>query len=131
LAINVLYRLSFFADFFFADFRAVLTALFARALLEDFFAFLLFALDLTTDFLAFFTAFATVLTRGLFAAAFLTRLTTAFAAVFASTVAPLTTRSPTISLMFCFGSAAFGCSAFDSSGLFSVSMSPSLIANSS
>src|SRR4051794_36763406 len=90
------FLLAFLADFF----AAFLPALFfAPDFLSVFFAFLAFlvlpALTPAADFLAFFTALATAFTGAEVAAAFLTRPTTAFAAVLARTVAPLTMRSPT------------------------------------
>jgi hypothetical protein len=108
-----LYRLDFLADFFLvffledfflvvflADFfAAFLPALFFEPdFLEAFLAFLLLAaLEGAADFLAFFTTLETAFAGADFAAAFLKRLTTAVAAEFASTVAVLTTRSPTTS----------------------------------
>jgi hypothetical protein len=104
LAMGFLYRLDFLADFFLVVFLADFFAAFLPALflepdfLEGFFAFLLFAaLDAAADFLAFFTTLETAFAGADFAAAFLKRLTTAFAAEFARMVAELTTRSPTIS----------------------------------
>jgi hypothetical protein len=96
----VLFPEDFFLVFFLADFfAAFLAALFFEPdFLEAFLAFLLFAaLEAAVDFLAFFTTLETAFAGADFAAAFLKRLTTAFAAEFASTVAVLTTRSPTTS----------------------------------
>src|SRR3954452_15163221 len=104
-----------FLDDFFAAFLPVL--FFGPDFLEAFFAFLVFAaLVPAADFFAFLTTFLTASTGADFAAAFLTRLTTVSAAERASRVAPLTTKSPTISPMSC-----FGWSVFCSSGFFSVS----------
>ena len=90
---------------FLDDFFAALPALFfGPDFLEAFFAFLAFAtLVPAADFFAFFGTFLTASMGANFAAAFLTRLTTVSAAECASRVAPLTTKSPTISPRSCFG----------------------------
>src|SRR5207253_889075 len=83
----------FFAIFVLAPFFFFPAAFLAADFLTAFFAFLVrAALTPAADFFAFFAAFATAFTGADLAAAFLMRPTTAFAAVLASMVAPLTTR---------------------------------------